>query len=376
MKKLHFNIIILIDNYERFIFFDNILKSSGLSKEKIVLLHSNLYTYIWCKFNRKDMKSHLLSSQSGNVADGLSIEEVKNEKIYNTKLSDKSLSFLMNAMNPKSEIWVFSGFQYAFRRIHSYLDMDKCIFYEIGNFPNKYQCSKTGINSSSTHNSKVSELRGTVVVDQIQVNSLRESLFSFIPPQANKKIRNRIGEFLVNKLGYIAFNTLAPHASFYRQVRTAISMLQSKRLFNKFKSNDIFNSISDHYLLFIGQVEEDTQTIFQSCETGISALKKANRLANKMNLQLIVRLHPAEKKIDAMNKMDCYCQHNNIIICNYGSLSQAVEKSTHVVTINSTGGLQALLLGKAVTCLGDSFYSDWSKEDVFIYHENVLKDLC
>ncbi len=365
-------IFILIDNVERMHFFNGLIINNNI--KNVTLLHSNIYTFILSRNNSLIVNSFLLKREENNnrAKSDLSIEETKNKKLYGYSLLSKQ-SLLIEALSKKStQIWIFSGFQYAYLVMKPFLEVEKTIFFEIGNFPNKYQSSRIGINAGSDSNLKIQELRDQYHIKQSDIHALIDKLLYFRPPHIDRRISSKIIETFVNKMGYFFCNTLAPHNTVFSQLTYAYSIYRSRRLIKKYCSDKFENK--NNYALFIGQVEEDTQTVFQSEETNLSALKKAKIISENLNLELVVRLHPAEKNYQSLMKVIGYCKLNHIKINNSGSLLSAVANSKHVITINSTGGLHSILLGKKVTCLGLSFYKDWGAKDVVLYYKYVLKN--
>jgi len=365
------SILVLIDNAERMFFFCNLIKSNNI--KNITFLHSNFYTFIIAQKNPLIANSMLLKREINSTKkNNLSIEEVKNKQPYNYSILSQQSAHIETLSNKSTHIWVFSGFQYSYLAIRSFLDIRKTIFFEIGNFPNKYQSSKVGVNADSDYNLIMEGLRLKYTVQYSEKEYLISKLFNFRPPHVDRKISSKIIESLTNKLGDCFYKTLAPQKKILNQLSFACDIQKSRNLIKKY-CFEKFERRSN-YALFIGQVEEDTQTVFQSEETCLSALKKAKKISENLNLQLIVRLHPAEKNYQILIDMITYCKLHNIEINNSGSLLSAVVNSKHVITINSTGGLHSILLGKKVTCLGSCFYKDWCAEDVVLYYKYILKN--
>ena len=365
------NVLVLIDDVTRMNFFYDLIKSN--KTKNITFLHSNIYTFILSKNNPLILNSILLKREKNNSLNNtLSIEEAKHQKKYNYSISAKQTNLIQSLSKASTQIWIFSGFQYSYLAIKDLLEIKKTIFFEIGNFPNKYQSSKKGVNANSDHNARIQDLKLKQIVTSSEVKDLIAELFHFRPPHVDRKISSKFIETFANFIGNCFYRTLAPHQTILNQLLYAYNIYRSRNLikhhcFDKFENEN-------NYALFIGQVEEDTQTIFQSEETGLSALKKAKRICKELNLQLVVRLHPAEKNYQSLTNIISYCKLHNIEINNSGSLLSAVSNSKHVITINSTGGLHSILLGKKVTCLGDSFYKNWCAEDVVLYYKYILKN--
>lgn len=368
-------VAILVDNFTRLKFYIDVLRVKGINFNDVTLLHTNLFTYLWVKNANFGFNSHLLRSRTIKSVDSnfeCTIEEViSNQKIMRCLITSQE-DLLQKVLEEVEEVWVFSGFQFAYSRIKKLIPPSKCLYFEIGNFPNKYQESGMGINADSDHDKVVKRLREDISPSANDVEALFDNISNFIPSEPPISVFFRIREVLVNKIGYLFLSTLAPSSSFSIQFSRFFNKCLCKKRVNKYLNVELPKG---PYALFISQVEYDTQTVFQSTETGISAIKKAKEMSESTNLKLVVRLHPREKNYRELLKIIAYCELNDILISNKGSLLNAVKFCSHVYTINSTGGLQSLLLGKNVTTFGRAFYSDWNEQDVVIYHSKVLKNI-
>lgn len=367
-------VLILIDNLEKMDFFSKIIKKNNI--KNTTLIHTNLYTFKVARQIFPLTNSILLKrykSINTTTATTISIEEAKNKQLYHYGISKIQGDLINKLSNSTNQIWIFSGFQYSYNVIKKFLDERKTIFFEIGNFPNMYQLSNTGVNADADHDIEMQKLRLKKTIKNEDKEILINKLFNFRPPHVDRKISSKIFESFINKIGGILFKTLAPQKHILEQIYYALQIYRSRKLIKKYNFGK-FN-VKNNYVLFIGQVEEDTQTLFQSEETCLSALKKAKNIAKKLNLELIVRLHPAEKNYRSLSDIVTYCKLNGIVINNSESLLSAVKYSSHVITINSTGGLHSILLDKTVTCLGSSFYKNWDSNDVVLYYKYLLKKI-
>lgn len=366
------NIIVLIDDFERYLFFKDILNK--YSVKNVTFLHVALYTYIFAKNDSGlvySSKNILLRGEKSSLMRDLSIDEVKLGYRVRTELIINTVKVLEESFSDYDHILIFKGFQYSFYSLHRFLNEEKTIFFEIANFPKKFQWSISGVNADSDHSLRVSQV--SEFISDEQVESLRDLLFTYIPPHVSKKVSSKALESVVNKFGHIFFNTIYPEPSFIAYAKVAIYAFMSKRVVKSIVSKSR-SSINEKYCLFIGQVEHDSQTVFQSNEVGVSALKKAKNIAEERNIKLIVRLHPAEKNFNNLMQTIRYCELNSIEINNAGSLLNVVNDSEFVMTINSTGGAHSILFEKEVINFGDSFYSNWSKYDVVKYYNYILED--
>lgn len=352
---------LLIDNAVRLAFFRRVCATEGRTPS--VVFHANLYTWLKASILRMPGQHLLLKRERTPRLSGQpSIEEIKNGTNIRSgihfPLGDK-----------QDELWVFSGFQYAACELIPYYN--KVRYFEIGNFPNRYQSSYSGVNADADYNEKIHVLRQTYPVTAQQVSELAQSLLHFRPPHVDVSITSKALEQGINLLGYQFFNTAAPQLCIRAQLALATRIKRARKMITKFEKVPL----PERFHLFIAQVSQDSQTLFQSELTSTEALSLALDNASTKNLPLVVRLHPGEKNPDDLEQIIDFCTHHQILVSNQGSLLSTVQKSQHVSTINSTGGLHALLLGKPVTTYGRSFYRTWHPTDAYLYYRYILRPL-
>lgn len=359
-------IFILIDNADRYNIFKKLFDQSD---KRIVFLHSNVYSYLFAKKNNKLKRRHILLQKSDNQKkfQNLSIEEVKWNRQYEWTVDINSIY----TKNISKQAWVvWGGFQYAWQCLKSSLEIKNVYYFEIANFPGKLQLSKFGVNAYGRYSDELIQIKNNKSEDAVSPLELKKIINTWHPPHADRRLIDQALEQIINNFLSGPFKSLAPKTTIRNAIKTALATILSRRLILKYKNVDL----PDSYDLFIGQVSEDSQTVFQSQETQISAIKKANFLAKNNKRQLVVRLHPAEKNIRVLREVQKFCTINRIVISNIGALGNALERAVDIYTVNSTGGAHALLYGKRVTTFGEAFYSDWTPEDVCIYYSHILLD--
>lgn len=359
-------IFIVVDNADRYNIFKKLF---GKFHTNVVFLHTNVYSYLSAKKNDKLNRQQILLRKSYNSKKpkNLSIEEVKWNRRYDWTVDINSISLKKNS----KQAWiVWGGFQYSWQCLKSSLEIKNVYYFEIANFPGKLQWSKSGVNAYGHYADKVNEIKGNKNENVVSPIELKKIINTWHPPHADRRLIDQALEQLINNVFAGLFKSLAPKTTITNAIKTVYATIRSRRLITKLRDNNLPNK----YDLFIGQVSEDSQTVFQSQETQISAIKKAHFLAKNSKKQLVVRLHPAEKNISVLKEVQQFCVLNKIVISNFGSLGTAVEGADNIYTINSTGGAHALLYGKSVTTFGEAFYSGWMPEDVCIYYNDLLID--
>jgi len=359
-KKIH----LLIDNNTRLSFFSRVIQNENV--KPIIVYHSNIYTWIKAKLIGFPGKQLLLSrKETFSIRKRKSIEEVKSGHTIKYSINASTIEKTTN----NDILWIFSGFQF------SALELSKLYktirYFEIANFPNKYQSSYAGVNADSDYTTTLLKLNNLENISQREIEELKESLINFRPNHVDSSILGKALEQIINLFGFYLFKTLAPHDSPFKQIKTALDIYQVRKVIRSYCQP----SFPSQYNLFIGQVAHDSQTVFQSETDPIAAIHLAFEQSKRQRIPLVVRLHPGEKSLASLRKQIDFCEKNNITICNNGSLLKAVNNSSEVFTINSTGGLQSLLFEKKVTTYGRAFYSRWNSKDVVLYHKHILKDL-
>ena len=118
---------------------------------------------------------------------------------------------------------------------------------------------------------------------------------------------------------------------------------------------DNVDIVQSKYIFFPLQVSNDSQIILNSKIDNIDALKICNKIASKRNLKLFIKIHPAETNLLYLFKI-FKLKHELDYKVIRDNTFQAINHSDHVITINSTVGLEAMIMGYNVTYLGNSFY--------------------
>lgn len=117
------------------------------------------------------------------------------------------------------------------------------------------------------------------------------------------------------------------------------------------------DALPEHYVFVPFQVETDSQIISNS--PWIRSMGQLyQHLANVIDkvsdpqLHIVVKEHPSEpKRHDNLHKL-----HSRIVFANQCETQHLIERSQAVLTVNSTVGIESLLLGKPVMTMGEACY--------------------
>ena len=233
------------------------------------------------------------------------------------------------------------------------------IYFELANLPGKLFADPVGVNASSSLYNNMDILRKYKSSEESyrvwKYKYLEYRRSNVIIPQADKSFKKNnalyVLDYLLCKAGVI------PVSGDYILSRKIIGKLKRNTNLKPFNNN----YSSKKYLFLPLQISNDTQLIFNSDINNIQAIQIAANLANQKKLDLLVKPHPAfsdKKEMKGILKLQ---KELNFIITNNNTFS-LISNAYEVVTINSSVGLDSLILNKKVTFLGRSFYGKLEPE--------------
>ncbi len=325
-----------------------------LKKEKVLLIKKNINIEKMSDVETQDTKAEWLSRYDANI--------FINSLFYSIDNIDDKISII--------HIWNGSRtFDHALK-MYARLNEIKTIFYENANFDKRIIADPYGVNAKSKlfldneylkiiANNKIDTKHDFDDYLNWKKKYINSKINSHIVKQANLKL-SLIDRFFyfIDKLAFI-FNVtpktekiLNLKARFYKLILDKSCLKEGK--IGKSK-----------YLFFPLQVSTDSQLLLNSRYDNISALKYANELSKKEDMKLVIKLHPAEKDVNQLSEIKEIIKDKNIILSNENTF-KLIECADKVITINSTVGLEAKLMGKKVLTLGDCFYDKYN--DIDIYH--------
>jgi capsular polysaccharide export protein len=159
-------------------------------------------------------------------------------------------------------------------------------------------------------------------------------------------------------------------AEFYRDV--AIEEARRKSLFDmplvsrplkggRAASENI--ALPDAFVFLPLQVHDDSQILlysphFPDMEAVVRACARAVKDCNRRfatRLSLVVKEHPSDHgRIDYVH---VYAEHPDVVFTKLANTQDLIGKSSAVVTVNSTVGIEAMIQLKPVIALGEAFYA-------------------
>lgn len=248
----------------------------------------------------------------------------------------------------------------------------KVLYAEISNLPDKMIFDPKGVNAQSILYSKPEVLDSLEVVSDTQHEMWVDDYIAYK--------ENPIPQSKINILTYfmIAMDDLL--ARIFRNLikEDSLSFYEKVRIFrSKFKSRKILNSteladLTQCYVFFPTQVTSDTQLRINSDIDNRQAIDVI--LEREKDIDIYVKIHPAESNIDTINYFLELAKQKKIRIVSNNTVA-LIKNAKKIYTINSTVGLEALIFEKDLTVLGRAIYSNFDRSRLRLYIHRYLMDL-
>ncbi len=129
---------------------------------------------------------------------------------------------------------------------------------------------------------------------------------------------------------------------------------------------DVFKFDSE-YIFFPMQVSTDAQIILNyDGGSVIEALHSAIAIAAEAGVELVVKSHPAEIDYNTLSELSALHKEQGFILSSANTF-KLIGNAKRVVTVNSTVGLEAKIVGTPVTFLGNSMYEGFDDKRLVAY---------
>ncbi|HEY0334206.1 MAG TPA: hypothetical protein VGC74_10910 [Stenotrophomonas sp.] len=248
----------------------------------------------------------------------------------------------------------------------------RAVFFELSNLPNKVFVDPEGTNAQSHLFREPSILASYPAdrenFDRWRAEFIRQKRKGSTVPQvaAGRKVGpHHVVDFIYAvTLGYRAFS--------WTSVRTKLANAARRVVRPATKPVIDEAALPSRYVFFPMQVSKDTQLVLNSDVDNVGALR---RLAQTERLPLVVKPHPAEYETAYISKAIAGLTFNYPPVLTNGNTTALIEGAEKVVTINSTTGLEAIILGLPVEFLAPSLYAYLNEGNLASYVMEYLVDL-
>lgn len=279
------------------------------------------------------------------------------------EIYDATLSFLdMFNDKPISCIFMWNGYRVIDHalQVYAYEKNIKTLYFEIANIPGKIFVDPQGTNARSLLQKKPEVLQDFLINFDDYLNWKREYIME-------KMVQRTVKQAKHTPLGIAAKDYLWDiWGRLFKNGGCAIEY-PFRRLYRRFFKSHInmcnSNSIHGAYILFPLQVSNDTQVVLNANCSLLEAVRRSVKLARNQNVYLVIKPHPAEKNPTYVKQLlEVTSTYDKVIFSNENTF-KLMKNALEVVTINSTVGLEALILGCNVHIIGKAFYENFHTED-------------
>lgn len=247
----------------------------------------------------------------------------------------------------------------------------KTLFFELSNIPGKIFVDPVGTNADSSLS------KDNTIIDKYAANDsdydawkelylANKNKYKLNPPQALKQ-RTYNPFYIVDHIGFKLFNVP------YEDNRSFLGKLQRKLDRNTLIVYDDYNLSAGNYIFFPMQVSNDAQILFYSGMNNAEGIEYAVAAANREGKTLLVKPHPAEVNPNEISRILDLKKEHKFLFVNYPAVD-ILNYCDNVITINSTVGLEAMIMGKKVEFLGKTFYKTFTEARLKKYIMSYLID--
>ena len=246
----------------------------------------------------------------------------------------------------------------------------KTLFFEISNFPGKLFVDPQGVNVQSWFAENYEDIT-SLAYDSSKFETwcsdyLAKKLADHQVPQA--LISTKFNWFyLLDVIGFCLFS--APYTEKPDIIRRTYRFLCSKKVYYHYDNFE--PEMNGGYVFFPLQVSTDSQLLVNSDIDNLNALYLASQIARNEGKLLVVKPHPAEGDRAYVARLTLLRSKLGFLFVDDNTF-KLIKFSSRVVTINSTVGMEAMLLDKPVTVLGRAMYEKFSKADLMYYLQEYL----
>lgn len=366
-------ILIYIDHFERLDFYSRLT-----DREKLLFFTARYSVYFRAKnmgLNIKVIKPRVNIERDdifdiSNARDYLdgTLSKVDAEKLASVVYNFLSFSF-KEVCGSIKYCFIWNGSDVIDKALMKYCQNNNIepIYLEISNLPNRLFIDGAGVNAASSlmQINNVNKLRSLQcsTVENFETfleKFKRQKSGHYIPQQSN----------IMSKINYAFFvDYLFSLILGYKiQSRGLIEKLIRAFRRRRYQNINLGNNLDLHadYIFLPLQVSNDSQILLNSDISNCDAIRYALEKAIEKKCKLYVKIHPAEKDIDRITEYKNLQSELGFSLAN-NNTNELVINANQVITINSTVGLEAILLGKEVCFLGRTVFKFFDQKNIVLY---------
>lgn len=368
-------ILIYIDSLERFHFFDKF----AVIKEEIVILTNILSVYFKAKVNGYNISLLHVNNNVNNEIDYKNTLDFKAGWLGRTEIevNYNSTYTAVEKINSKctfTYFFIWNGERTISLAISDFAKKNniKAIYFEISNLPRKLFVDEKGVTAKS------SIAKNKKILDNYDYNEdeyiswkekYLENKFKRHHVKQARTVKSINFSYFIDLFGFLFFRLLKNENS------SLLKKIKSKILANKYIFQyDKYDIFKNNYIFLPLQVSTDSQILINSDVDNIQAIQKASEMARTLNFDLLIKPHPAESNIRYLQELEQLKDKYNFYYVNLNTF-ELINNAKKVITINSTVGIEAMILEKEVIVLGRSYYKNFSQNDLKKYIMSYLIEI-
>lgn len=271
---------------------------------------------------------------------------------------------LLHERNRYTHLFIFSGNGIAQQGLATTARAlgVKTLFLEIGNIDGKTFADPQGVNAKSRLFHTPSILDSFPVPDaefqQWRSTYLAMKMQSHTIPQAHRRQSRRealagMGDKLVRAVGNLSGLTA------WWQPALQESAFADCKAAHRPPAFDDVSLQAQPFVFYPMQVSHDSQVMLNSHIDNLGAIRYAAAEAARKNKRLLVKPHPAEPSATLLHTVARLREELHFSLVNNNTF-HLLKAASEVITINSTVGLEALIMEKPVTFLGKSLFAHFN----------------
>lgn len=372
-----------------YILVDDILKArfflSFAKFDDVVFITNKVSCYFYLKFGSKRKVIFLWANNSHEMmVDNIPLEktisvlngrQTIDKAIQNYQQVYKSLlNKFKSSINAQDTLVLFNGNHASAIATADFFRKHKAttLYAEISNLPGKMIFDPEGVNAQSIlfkspeildtlpeiteaeHYAWVEEYIGykKKPIPQAKINIGVYTVIAF------EDVLSRFTPFLIRE-DSLAFNK-------------KVSMFLDKYKSKKILASSITADLNCQYTFYPTQVTSDTQLRINSDVDNISAIEKI--IKAEPGNKIFVKIHPAESDIATINYFHDLASRGLVTLVKNNTIDLIIN-ANKVYTINSTVGLESLILGADLEILGRAIYSNFNASRLKKYVHHYLINL-
>jgi capsular polysaccharide export protein len=373
-------ILTSVDSIQKYRFFDKLNRVLKSYSCEIVFVTIRLSVYLIGRSSGRKiylLKKNKSSDSVDNnrkefleVNSGM-IDEHSASLIYR---DSKKLFHLLNEKYFFKLTYIFNGLGVIDRALEDFAsDVGlNCKYFELSNIKGKMFIDNTGTNANSSLYSDIDQL-SHLQVNTSHYNEWRKNYIYTLKSETllpqERRVKNINYWYMIDLYGYWVHNI-------HRLSNKGIKEKIKTKLFlsSLYRRDKHESQIKKPFILVPLQISDDSQLLFHSSFDNFDLIIAANKIAIEKGMNIVVKVHPAEENINFIEEVFRLKEKLSFNITN-NNIYELIEQCEFIITINSSVGLLAKIIGKEVIFIGKTYFDKLDSHNLPAYIESFLLNI-